>query len=124
MNGVIRKRWAIMAALLIPMTAVAATNNPRLGASTERVTPEIAKAHNLGETYGVLVDRVASNTPGASAGLQAGDIIVDVNGEGMANDRDLEFKLSSMQPGTEIRLTVFRDGALRVLKVTLDGDTK
>src|SRR5215510_7788729 len=52
-----------------------------LGVSVQDITPELAKALNLGETHGALIADVDPDSPAAKAGLHAGDVIVDINGK-------------------------------------------
>lgn len=90
-----------------------------LGVSIQSVTQNIAKSFHLNETSGALVNGVTPGGPAAKAGLMSGDIIVDVNGEGIADDRELQLKIGSMTPGTTIKLMVFRNGAKQDISVTL-----
>ena len=90
-----------------------------LGVSIQTVTQDIAKSFRLNETYGALVNGVTPGSPAAKAGVETGDIIVDVNGEGIEDDRALQLKIGAMTPGTTIKLTVFRNGANHDLSVTL-----
>ena len=90
-----------------------------LGVSIQSVNQDIAKAFHLGETYGALVNGVTPDGPAAKAWIQIGDIIVDVNGEGVEDDRALQFKIGAMSPGATVKLTVFRKGATQDLTVKL-----
>lgn len=66
-----------------------------------------------------VVSQVQSETPAAEAGLQAGDIIVAVEGEPLENYLQLGNKIASMQPGDEVSLRINRDGETKNLTVTL-----
>lgn len=57
--------------------------------------------------------------PAAIAGVQQGDVIIAVNAQEIADDRDLRLKIAEMTPGSETRLTVLRNGAKRNILVKL-----
>jgi serine protease Do len=94
-----------------------------LGVSIQPVTPEIAKAFNLQEDYGALVGDVEPDSPASRSGLQKGDIILDVNGEKIADSRALQLKIGMMKPDTEATLKVFRNGVTKDISVKL-GEQK
>jgi S1-C subfamily serine protease len=62
---------------------------------------------------GVLIIEVAPGGPAAHAGLQVGDIIQDVDGERMDDERELRLTVSDMAPGREIQVRVSRAGPSR-----------
>ena len=69
---------------------------------------------------GLLVSAVAPNSPAARAGIQSGDVILSGRAtENVSAARLHTFVLRSL-PGTQFELEVWRDGAIRVVKVTLD----
>jgi putative serine protease PepD len=57
--------------------------------------------------------------PAEAAGLQAGDLIVAIDGKPVADSSELIVAIRSKQPGDEVRLTVRRDGDDRDYTVTL-----
>ncbi|MGP8243526.1 MAG: trypsin-like peptidase domain-containing protein [Bryobacteraceae bacterium] len=75
------------------------------------VTPELAKSFGLtGEPRGALVANVAPDSPAAHAGIERGDIVLDLNGAPITDSRDLSFKVSMMAPGAPVKLRIFRNG--------------
>jgi serine protease Do len=90
-----------------------------LGVMAQEVTPAIARAFKESEVRGALVGDVTPNSPAEKAGLQKGDIILDVNGKPVNGSAELRMHVSLMAPGTKVQVTVFRDGAQRTLPVTL-----
>jgi putative serine protease PepD len=68
---------------------------------------------------GALVVDVVNGQPAAAAGLQAGDLIVAVNGRPVAGAEELGGLIREHQPGEVVELTVSRDGESRALRVTL-----
>ncbi len=90
-----------------------------LGVVIQPVTPEMAKAFGLSEAKGALVGDVTASSPAAKAGIEKGDIILDLNGQPIAGSRELQLKVATLTPNTTARLTIFRNGATRELPVTL-----
>ncbi len=56
--------------------------------------------------------------------LEAGDIIVSLNGSALYNNDHLSFYLDGCKPGDEIELDVFRDGRYETVKLTLAKEIK
>ncbi|MGB6868634.1 MAG: PDZ domain-containing protein, partial [Acidobacteriaceae bacterium] len=57
---------------------------------------------------GLLIKRVDDNSPGAAAGLRAGDVIVRVNGQVVATTGQWAHFIHANR-GKQIQLTVVRD---------------
>jgi serine protease Do len=90
-----------------------------LGIYPQDVTPAIAKAFGEKDPRGVLIGDVSANSPAQAAGLQRGDIILEVNGKPMTGSNQLRMAISMMQPGSEVKLKVIRDGSQRELMIKL-----
>jgi len=91
----------------------------RLGILPQDVTPTIARQFGAKDSEGALVGEVEPNSPASKAGLKTGDIILDVSGHSVNDANQLRNMISSMQPGTNVNLKIWRDGAQRTLPVTL-----
>lgn len=90
-----------------------------IGTMIQDVTPEIAKAFNLPTSHGALVGDVTEGGPAAKAGITKGDVITEVNGQPVTDNRELRLKISQMAPGTVVKLKLFRDGKEREIALTL-----
>jgi len=88
------------------------------------VDRSIAGQYNLPVDHGVLVREVDANGPAANAGIQAGDIIVAVDGKPVANWNEFIRELFTRRPGDRVRLEIVRDGGRRTLVVTLAQRTQ
>jgi serine protease Do len=90
-----------------------------LGATIQDVTPTMAKALGLNEAGGVLIGDVTAKGPAAQAGLKAGDVVIKLNGEPVADSAALRLHISETDPGTTVPLTVRRGSDTLNLNVKL-----
>jgi serine protease Do len=90
-----------------------------LGVIIQNITPDLATALKLSKTNGALIGNVDPDGPAAKAGLQSGDVIVQVNGKPVEDSRELRLMMSEMAPGSQINLRVLHDGQGRDVTVTL-----
>jgi serine protease Do len=90
-----------------------------LGVSIQEVSPEIAELFNIKNTQGAVISDVSSGSPADKAGLQRGDVITQLSGEPIQGSRELRLKVARLAPGTNIRLSIVRNGEQRDLNVTL-----
>jgi serine protease Do len=76
-------------------------------------------ASYFGVKEGVLVSEVIANTPAASAGVKAGDVITAVNGRSVMGPQDVVSEVRDVQSGGAIDLRVTRDRKELTLKATM-----
>lgn len=69
----------------------------------------------MGAMEGVLIQQVAEDSPAAEAGLSAGDLITEVDGEAVASFEELREIIANAAPGDELTLTV-RTMGLRIFR--------
>lgn len=81
---------------------------PRLGISGNHLT----STYNGILPLGVLVKTVDANSPAELGGIQAGDIIVELDGEIITTMTQLQTGLSGHREGDEVKIRVFRDEGL------------
>lgn len=91
----------------------------QLGVNVQEVTQALGQSFGLSRPHGALVVRVEPNGPAARAGVQAGDIILEVNGHMIEASKDLPVMIGAMQPGNRIKLKVWRKGTEKMLEATL-----
>ena len=90
-----------------------------LGVNIQPITPEIADGLGLKEPRGALVSDVQPDTPAAKAGIHAGDAVLAVNNDAVKDARDLSRRISLLQPGANVKLTLIREGKERTVEVNL-----
>ena len=91
----------------------------QLGINIQEVTQELSESFGLHPPRGALVVRVDPKGPASRAGLQAGDIILKFNGKQIGSSKHLPAWVGSLQPGTKIRLSVWRKGVEKEFEATL-----
>ena len=82
----------------------------RIGVQIQDLTPDLAEALGTSHRQGAVVAQVLPGTPAEGAGIQAGDVIVEMNGEQVVGSSDLRNKVGLLRVGDAVRLTIERDG--------------
>jgi serine protease Do len=91
-----------------------------LGVSVQDVGPADARAAGLSAIRGAFVAAVPDrSSPAASAGIQAGDVIIGVNGRSIDRVSTLQRMLLDFQPGQTVSVEVQRFGNKRTIQVKL-----
>jgi serine protease Do len=90
-----------------------------LGITVQPVSASLAKGFGLKEARGALVGDVTPDGPAAKVGLQRGDIVLALDGQPIADSRNLSLKIAGKLPGTVVKLNIFRTGAEKELSVQL-----
>jgi Do/DeqQ family serine protease len=91
----------------------------QIGVTIQPMTPELASKFGLSEVRGVVVNSVTPNGPAARAGIRPGDVILALNGTPVEDGNTLRNQVASTAPGTEAKLTIFRDQREQEIQVTL-----
>ncbi len=92
-----------------------------LGVIVGPVTREMAEAMNLKRPVGALVNDVNKDSAAERAGIQPGDVILELDGEPIEKSSDLPPLVGSNPPGTEVELLISRNGDEQTFEVTLDA---
>lgn len=90
-----------------------------LGVSIDDVTPKLARKKHLSVDEGVLVTDVTDDSPADNAGIREGDVIVEYDGKKISDSEDLTTEVRKTKPGTEVTVTLLRDGEKKSVKVTI-----
>jgi serine protease Do len=90
-----------------------------LGVEIQPVSEDIADSMGVKEASGALVSKAQPDSPALAAGVKAGDIITSVNGEKVADPKELARKTALLGPKATAELGVVRNGAAQTISVKL-----
>ncbi|RCK30167.1 serine protease [Thalassospira profundimaris] len=93
---------------------------PWVGASGQAVTADLASSLELDRPHGVLISAVRDGSPALRSGLQAGDVVVAVNGLPVDNPNELKFRIATLELDSAANLTVLRRGKEIKLSMPLE----
>ncbi len=98
-----------------------------LGVAAQPIRPDMAVALHMKKNpdgsppKGALVASVEPDSPAAKAGVQPGDVILQVNGEKIGNPRDLAVDISNVAPGSYATLKVLHNGEVQAITAKLSN---
>jgi serine protease Do len=90
-----------------------------LGVRIQDVTKEIAEIEQLDEPRGALVASVADKSPSDKAGVKAGDIILEFNGEIIREMKELPIIVAKTEVGKKVDVKIWRNKKEITKKITL-----
>ncbi len=90
-----------------------------LGVTVQALNTELAESFGLETTHGALVNEVVDGSPAADAGLKRGDIILEYDGTTVDELNDLPRLVAATAVGETVKVTIFRDGKERTVKVKI-----
>lgn len=79
-----------------------------LGVYISTVTSAIESEYSLSVDYGAFVAEVVSDSPAYTAGLRAGDVIIEFGGEEINTAAELITAIRSYEPGDTVEITYVR----------------
>ncbi len=88
------------------------------GLRVSNVTPDIAKQLGLTKTEGVVIVGVEPNSVAQTAGLKAGDIILEVNREKVSNENDYRSVMEKAKPDRGVLVLIDRVGSTFFVTLT------
>jgi len=90
-----------------------------LGIVPQDIDQSLAEAMHLRDTQGALIGDVTAGGPGARAGIERGDIVIEFNGQPVRNSTDLRKMVADAKPDTRAQVVVLRNGRRQTLVATL-----
>ena len=91
----------------------------KLGITISQLAPDMAEQFGYKGTKGALVQEVEAGQPAERAGVKAGDIITEFQGQRIDDDVQLRNLVAQTTPGSSVKFKVWRDGAEREMTATL-----
>jgi serine protease Do len=90
-----------------------------LGVNLAELTPEIAEGFGIKEEHGVVISNVIPGQPADKAGLRRNDVIIEYDGQQVADLQKFRLKVADTPVGRRVPVTVLRDGKKMNVSVTL-----
>lgn len=90
-----------------------------VGVVPATLTPEIAQQLGLDADRGVVILETVAGGPAAEAGLEPGDVVIDIDGQPVTTGEDLIGTLRAYSPGDVVVMNVLRDGRPAPVEVTV-----
>jgi serine protease Do len=90
-----------------------------LGLEVQNLTPTLAQQFGLRDNKGVVVVRVESGGPAADAGIRAGDLILEVNGEIAGTVKEYLEAVAKVKKDSVARFLIKRQG--KTLYLTIEN---
>jgi serine protease Do len=88
-----------------------------LGVAMQPLSTELAKSLGKNDTHGALISSVMPRSPASEAGVKPGDIVERVDQDPISDDHDLLRAVVGKPVGSNISVTLRRDGKLQTLTV-------
>jgi len=90
-----------------------------LGVETHEITTDNAKELKLPAERGVLLGKIAPDSPAAKAGLKEKDVVTEVNGQRVEGTAQFRRIIREIPAGRTVQLTVWRDGRSQTISAIL-----
>jgi len=91
----------------------------RIGVSIQEVNQALADSFGLDSPHGALVSSVEPGSPADKAGIEAGDVILSMDGKPVSRIGDLTARVAARKPGERTQLGLWRKGHQRSVDVTI-----
>ncbi len=90
-----------------------------LGVLIQELTPALAEGFNVPAGKGALIGQVVEGSAADKAGIKRGDVILEVDGKTVKDDKHLRFTISQMAPGSTVKIKLVRKGEEKTVEATL-----
>jgi serine protease Do len=90
-----------------------------LGIRIQQVSSDVAKEYNLDKIEGIYIVSVETDGAAQNAGIEAGDVIIAINGANVNSLSELQEQLGKHRPGDNVKVLVKRKNKEKLFDVTL-----
>ncbi len=90
-----------------------------LGIEVQPLTQELAESFGLEGRPGIVVAGIYRDGPAQKAGLQPGDLILNIDGEAASDGRRSMNQVARTRPGEKIRIEIMRNGERQELSAEI-----
>ena len=91
----------------------------RLGVQALEISKEVREMLGAPPDSGVLVNKVEPDSAASEAGVKAGDVIVEIEGDKVTDTREIKESLSKKEAGQKANVVVIRDKSRKTLTATV-----
>ncbi len=105
---------------LLPQLRTGKVIRGRIGVSVQDVPRETVTDLGLKQRMGALVATVTKDSPAGKAGIEPGDVIIEVNGKPVPTRDELIRIITSTKPGTTVPVKIVREKKERTVNVTVE----
>jgi serine protease Do len=88
-----------------------------MGATIQNVTPEIADSLGISGKKGALIAEIVPGGPASKAGLQPGDVVLELNGQAVSSNSELTRLVAQVRTGDIMHLKILRNGQTRNIDI-------
>ncbi|MGB7062619.1 MAG: PDZ domain-containing protein [Candidatus Zixiibacteriota bacterium] len=92
----------------------------RIGVKVQDLSEQLGEYFGLEDAKGVLITEVEEDMPAEKAGLKAGDVIVEVDGDEIDDTQELREIISEKEEGDEVEIKVIRERKPRSFEVEVE----
>ena len=90
-----------------------------LGVTIRNVDAPLADREGLDVVEGVYIEGVATESAASEAGMEPGDVILEIDDKSVANVAELQEQVARNRPGDQVKVTYWRDGEVSKVYATL-----
>jgi Do/DeqQ family serine protease len=90
-----------------------------LGVTVQDLTHELAQAFGLSQTQGAVITGVQAGSPAAKAGLEAGDIVLSINGRKVKNSMDVRNAVGLLGVNEKVAVQVLHKGETQTVEAKI-----
>ena len=92
----------------------------QIGMSIQSIDAGIMRYYDLKSNKGVIITKVLANTPADNAGLKSGDIILEIEGYKISNEKTIFGVFQEFRAGQEIEVKIIRDNSEMTKRMKLE----
>lgn len=90
-----------------------------LGVTIRNVDAQLADREGIDLVEGVYIEGVATESAASEAGMEPGDVILEIDDKKVANVAELQELVARNRPGDQVKVTYWRDGEMNKVYATL-----
>ncbi len=101
------------------LVATGRVERGRIGVTIQDVNQALADSFSLSRPRGALVSQVEAGSPADDAGLEPGDVILEVEGRAIERSSELPPLIAAIKPGKQATLTIWRAKSERAIRIRI-----